>query len=235
MVQNKYGHYVKVFLKDPAGTSRTIRESLANSANYLTLRETFVKQQYWWLASNLLKGTVVVDIGANIGDSAIYFSQFDRVRSVIAYEPMPLMYRYAKSNIQSLPAPLLSKIKLRNVAVGRDEVRRIPREEGSHVSRYDSARSSGEGEEVRSITLERALRGLRNVAVKCDCEGMEYGIFTPEADLSNVYAIQMEYHFGAERLARVLAAKGFRVTHEDNIRKGVGQIYALRNPGRSRR
>ncbi|MEM3846323.1 MAG: FkbM family methyltransferase [Candidatus Parvarchaeota archaeon] len=46
------------------------------------------------------KGKTVVDIGASIGDSAIYFV-LNGADRVIAYEPFPKLYYFASSNIKA--------------------------------------------------------------------------------------------------------------------------------------
>jgi hypothetical protein len=55
----------------------------------------FFNDDYRFLAP---KNHVVIDIGANIGDSAIYFA-LNGARSVIAFEPFPYSYRNALKNI----------------------------------------------------------------------------------------------------------------------------------------
>ena len=46
----------------------------------------------------MLEGRTVIDIGANIADSSIYFA-FEDAAHVIALEPYPTNYRIAKKNI----------------------------------------------------------------------------------------------------------------------------------------
>jgi FkbM family methyltransferase len=227
-MDSKYLHYIKIIASDPVNATKRISESVANVEAYVTLRNTFMRQEYYWLSSNLSRNTTVVDIGANIGDSAIYFSQFDNVKSVIAYEPMPFMFKSAKKNVALLPPTLRTKISLKNLAIGDAGTKRIPQAIGSHVSRYDTLKNHEKGEVIASIPLNQALKGLRNVAIKCDCEGGEYSIFKEDTDLSNVYAIQIEYHLGVKDIVNLLRAKGFSVKHWDTMRKGVGYIYAMR-------
>src|SRR5271157_4477588 len=70
---------------------------LKRSAN---ASEIFYRQPYHWLAEQLKPGTTVIDIGANIGDTAIYFAQFNEVRKVIAYEPLPYLYGLMLENLR---------------------------------------------------------------------------------------------------------------------------------------
>ena len=60
------------------------------------IKEQFMKQQYKWLD---VKGKDVIDIGANIGDSAIYFA-LKGAKHVYAFEPYPYSYYIANKNIR---------------------------------------------------------------------------------------------------------------------------------------
>lgn len=60
------------------------------------LAEIFVDKQWSFLN---VKNKVVIDVGAYIGDSAIYFVRRG-ARKVICFEPHPLLYRYLIENIK---------------------------------------------------------------------------------------------------------------------------------------
>jgi len=60
------------------------------------LREQFVEEAYKWLR---VEGKQVVDVGANIGDTAIYFA-LGGAAHVYALEPYPYSYRLAKRNVE---------------------------------------------------------------------------------------------------------------------------------------
>ena len=49
------------------------------------INENFIKEQYKWLD---VEGKNVVDVGANIGDTAIYFA-LKGAKHVYAFEPYP--------------------------------------------------------------------------------------------------------------------------------------------------
>ena len=57
--------------------------------------EQFIKQAYRWLN---VKEKYVIDIGANIGDTATYFA-LKGARHVYAFEPYPYSYNLAKKHI----------------------------------------------------------------------------------------------------------------------------------------
>lgn len=59
-----------------------------------SLYETFVLEQY----NTEIQGDVI-DIGANIGDSAIYFA-LKGASHIYAFEPLPSIYRIALQNVK---------------------------------------------------------------------------------------------------------------------------------------
>lgn len=191
--------------------------------------EIFYRQEYHWLASALRPGSVVIDIGANIGDTTIYFAQFNEARKVIAYEPVPYLYKMLLEVAER--SGLRGKIKPCNIAIS---------DKRGHMNISDSAAGTGfnirkdaasAGRRVRKITLSDALRNLRNVAIKCDCEGEEQYIFSG-ANLKNVYAIMLEWH-GAEArdsVASALKGKGFDVKIQGKQSGGgqSGYIHATK-------
>jgi len=70
---------------------------------YLLFHEIFIQQPYHWLVERLKPNTTVLDIGANIGDTPVYFSMFPTVKKVVAYEPVLKTYLEGKANINQSP------------------------------------------------------------------------------------------------------------------------------------
>lgn len=52
------------------------------------------------MVKNLRPHTVVIDIGAKVGETAIYFAQWHKIDKVIAYEPMPFLYDKEVENVR---------------------------------------------------------------------------------------------------------------------------------------
>ena len=67
-----------------------------NLSELYVILENFVENQYDWLDA---KDKKVVDIGANIGDTAVYFSKVKKAKEVIAFEPYPYSYNTAKKTL----------------------------------------------------------------------------------------------------------------------------------------
>lgn len=191
------------------------------------LRETFIEQQYKWLITSIRPNTMAIDIGAFIGDSAIYLAMNKEIKQIDAYEPFPDLYYRAKQNIRS--SGFSEKINLHNVGISdMDAEFRLSNMPQGMTSRAQHGRL---GKMVKITTLERVLHGKKNVILKCDCEGEEHKIFRPGTSLPNVYKIQMEYHHGTGSIMDFLKSQGFsakkQVLNANGITSGeVGFIYA---------
>ncbi len=205
-------------VKDPVNTWATIRDARKRLKLYTHLNEVFMEQSYYWLYRRIRPGTTIIDIGAFIGDTAIYFALHPNVVCVRAYEPSPAAQTELLNSLHRLPKQLRYKIEFRACAVMGAEGSIKNKESGLTGSNKVEYAPGG----VKAITLNTALKGLKNVAIKSDCEGAEEHIFS-NADLENVYAIQLEAHNTEATLGRVLRAKGFRVS---GAKAGVGYMYA---------
>lgn len=197
--------------------------------------EIFWHQAYHWLAERLRPGTTVLDLGANIGDSAIYFAQFREAKEVRSYEVSPWYYARMLENLKA--CPIGNKVSAFNAGIGSiDHTIKVGYGMPTGVENINDY-ASLQGKEVRVLTLGHALRGLRNVVIKCDIEGAEAGIFA-DADLSQVYAMIVEWHSMANRgkIAQELGRQRFRFRYgpsEPEAHFGrIGHIYAWREGGK---
>jgi len=188
--------------------------------------DIFVKGAYYWLYERIKPGTTLVDIGANIADSTLYFAMHPNVDRVLAFEPNPGTYGIARELVGK--SPFRDKIVLKNQAVGAGNGKIVVDAEYAG-DRMFSLKEKGGGKgstyEIETVMLNDIISGRRNIVIKSDCEGSEYRIFSDAADLSDVYAIMLEYHSGIQKLGKVLIGKGFRVRTEETSR-GVGFLYA---------
>jgi hypothetical protein len=74
--------------------------------------------------------------------------------------------------------------------------------------------------------------------MKMDCEGCEYGAIVNSHRIGELKQIQVEYHYGPEKIVEALKAAGFRVLVDEPRRvydacmkipdMSVGYIYAWR-------
>ncbi len=167
-----------------------------------------MRKEYSWLK---VKDRVIVDIGANIGDSSIYFAT-QGAKKVYSYEPYPYAFKKAKQN----SARFGTKIKIFNQGVG-SSTKRIKLDANKKYSGGSNLKASKVGKEIKITTLKDIVEShnLRNAILKIDCEGHEYEILlnSDNDTLNRFDAIVLEYHFGYANLAERLKKAGFKVSY----------------------
>jgi FkbM family methyltransferase len=194
--------------------------------------DTFLKNTYRFLP---VKGKIVVDIGANIGDTAIYFA-LHGASKIIALEPYPRNYELAKKNIEANIFSDKIVILLAGCAAKRGNITIDPNK--SDI--FGSIVKSEYGIEIPLLTLEDVLNeyGISEAILKIDCEGCEYEVILSASDnvLKRFSDIHIEYHYGYRDLKEKLEKSGFNVSVTKPARnlsrmnkQYVGHIYAKRN------
>lgn len=204
--------------------------------NTLTgIKEQFIEEPY---AGVDFKGREVLDIGASIGDSAIYFA-LNGAKHVVGLEPYPFTYNVAKMNVRS--TGLAPKITLLNQACRSREGTTIIDSNFQNNDRH-ALKHFRNGKRIKVNSLAGILRDHHIIdgVLKLDCEGYEYEIIE-NADpdlLSRFKSIVIEYHFGYKQLEEKLRRCGFNVRHtlpfhinriDDKTNVLCGFIYAERN------
>ena len=170
-----------------------------------------------------VKDKIVVDIGASIGDTPIYFA-LRGAKKVIAFEPFPKIFGLARRNVEE--NGLQDKIVLVNAGCGYDgrvRVREdIETDAGTQLIDQDS------GVEVPVYSLNTIVRmfNIEDAVLKVDCEGCEYELFKTATDetLSKFRQIMIEYHYGYKELVKRLKKANFKVKHSIPIRTKRGMI-----------
>ena len=160
-----------------------------------------------------VKGRDVVDVGAYFGDSAIKFA-LRNARHVYAFEPYPYSYRIARKNIEL--NRLEDCVKLINAGCGpKDRVYRISKSYRNLAG--SDMKSTGRGKQINVYSLDTIVRRyrLRNAVMKIDCEGCEYGVLLNASSktIRSFSSILIEYHYGYERLEKLLGREGFNIKH----------------------
>ncbi len=201
----------------------------------LALKENFFNNDYRFASSS--KPITVIDIGANIGDSSIYFASRSPKAKIVAIEPSKETFKQLQENImlnnfskQIMPLNLAvykkkTKIKLFN-----------PGPSGQR-SLYQK-RGTKKFELVSTITMKEIFQKYkikRCDFLKLDCEGAEYDILTaiPETLFPQIRQIALECHpvkdHNPQELQKFLEKQGFRV-HQANhhIEKDISYLYATR-------
>jgi FkbM family methyltransferase len=186
--------------------------------------EQFIDEEYSWLD---VKGKVVVDIGATVGDTAIYFA-IKGAKHVYAVEPFLNSYNIAKRNIQL--NKLTKKITLLNKALSKnkgfvymkklDEIR-------TGISLNDGISPNGRKIEILSLEDIVDRYKIKRGVLKLDCEGCEYeSILNSSTEtLRHFDQIALEYHYGYINIKKKLEEAGFEVKHTTPKYSGYDNIF----------
>ncbi len=199
------------------------------------LKENFLDDQY---RSIDVSGKDLVDIGAGIGDTAIYFA-INGARHVYAYEPFPYRYKIAVKNV--LANKLGKLVTLANEGcTGENTTIKVS---NTYKSGAGSSLSQGSrGQSIRIRSLEHVVKKfrLKNAVLKLDCEGCEYDVILKSSSntLASFSSMIIEYHYGQEALVKHLRDCGFSVKFteprpsynvEEKRHMRMGIITAVKN------
>lgn len=172
----------------------------------LMMVERFIDDEYGWIE---VDKRVVIDVGANIGDSVLYFAH-KGAAFVYGFEPERAAFETSERN---LARNHIENALVENVAVTRDGIGGV-----------------AFNEVLRRVTAEHPAA---DIVCKIDCEGCEYELITPESLNSEVMRrvkqVMIEYHQrgSPEPLRRTLLGFGFEVRLSPGS-PGVGWVRARR-------
>ena len=151
------------------------------------LREIFMEEIY---SSSLSTHPTIVDCGAHIGLSVIYFYKKNPTAKIIAFEPDGGNFELLAKNCSFIPK---GNLDLRNEAVWHENT------ELSFISRGDMSSKIGEDEGLH-ITKVKAIK-LKDIIneeidfLKLDIEGAEYLVVKDiESKLPLIKNVFLEYH-----------------------------------------
>jgi len=171
--------------------------------------------------------TVIVDLGANIGMSAAFFSHRYGNARVIALEPDPAVAELASRNLAGF-----KRAEVRGLAVGgRSGVARFYRTPGQSWGgsffQKDWARHTAI--DVPTVTLDSLIEELGHIDIlKLDIEGAETEVLASALRLSEVGLILGEFHAVDETSeATIREALAGRTLVDDNMAGGKGTFVAL--------
>ena len=176
-------------------------------------REIFVNEIYRFRATT--DSPRIIDGGANIGLSVLYFKRLYPASSVLAFEPDIRLWGLLQKNINTFG---VTDVEAVNAAIWS---------ENSHLSFY--VEGSDSGSLVNSARQSRAVQKVRGQRLrdllerhvdflKLDIEGAETRVLEDcRTELKNVENVFVEYHsFIGEKqtlslLLRILEESGFRL------------------------
>ncbi|MGI8484769.1 MAG: FkbM family methyltransferase [Thermomicrobiales bacterium] len=164
-----------------------------------SVKEATVDLLYTRYGFPVQPGWTVVDIGAAIGEFAVYVGNADSRNRVLAFEPFPesvmLLCNNIRlnnlANVQVFPVAVSSKPGTMMLDVSSGEPLKI---ESKSVTTGTESRIA-----VNSVSLKDVLSHTEHDRIdllKLDCEGSEYDILLTATDevLQRINRIVMEYH-----------------------------------------
>lgn len=160
-----------------------------------------------------LEGRTVIDIGANIGDSAILFAS--KGARVYAFEPVPRCYKGLFENVYI--NGLQDKVVAFNVGLGNeDKVVEVGISPASLIGFSLIQPSHSKSTDNETIRIVEPISFMKENGInscdllKVDCEGCEVGLLKDSSLLSFLRPekVVVEWHFG-NRAAVVERLRGF--------------------------
>jgi FkbM family methyltransferase len=211
------------------------RLRIGRGTDHVPIIEIFLRKDY----GEIPDGSVIVDLGANIGTFSVYAAtSASRVR-VYAYEPMPDFFRLMRANV-SLNG-LDASVTCFEMAVAADRADRelVVAAAGLHFPTLvlPPQTTPTASRRVHCTDLLKILdtnRLPRVDIVKMDVEGSEYDILygMPSDAFHRIRELRMEYHnldherCNVAHLKRFLGAQGYDVTRETATTPDNGTLWA---------
>jgi FkbM family methyltransferase len=193
-------------------------------------REIFLRETYRFQAR--VANPVIVDCGANIGMSVLYFKWLYPAAEIHAFEPDPVTFRLLRRNVlgNSLPSVYLYNSAV-GAATGQTDFFTDDAEPGSLLMSTDPLRTPKRRLRVPMMALSEFLSHRRIDLLKLDVEGAEADVLANLAGhgtLEQVPDLLIEFHHQvpghAARLSdflRILESHGFHytlaATHPPNV------------------
>ena len=183
-----------------------------NKQEYHTIKREVWGQDIYYFKSNN-PSPFIIDIGAHIGISVLYFKQLYENSTILAFEPNPISFETLKQNIQ---INQLEGISLINKAVSSQEgvstfyIDDSKENWQSNSSLLEHSWTGKEKTKAIQIQCTRLDNYVKNMPVidmlKIDTEGSEETILKSHKEILNkVKNITVEYHPIAKgKLKRIL-------------------------------
>lgn len=214
-----------------------------SNEEFYILNEIFIRSDYDFTT---VSKAVIIDIGANIGITSLFFSQFDFVEKIYAFEPVKDTYEQAEYNF-SLNSKMHKVASIKNIGLGKSSRKEFflfdklwkgnAGFRGLESPSYLQNKTATEREvqiEDASIELEAIITANpgRKIIVKMDCEGGEYEIIEglyASGMIQSINVLLLEWHdHGSRKLEKILLDSGFDFFSK-NFDELTGMIYAYKD------
>ncbi|MEC4891514.1 MAG: FkbM family methyltransferase [Oscillatoria sp. PMC 1050.18] len=186
---------------------------LVDPASFLFMYKEIFQQEIYKFKAQKTNPTII-DCGANIGLSILYFKQLYPESKIIAFEPDRKVFKILEKNVKQFS---FSDIELVEKAIWSSETTLEFMSEGADGGRIVQLESEREKYQVSTIRLREYLTQPVEF-VKLDIEGAETEVVQDCQDLlRNIDNLFVEYHsFVNERqsvdiILKILSEAGFRI------------------------
>ncbi len=206
---------------------------------FFILNEVFVENEYNFITNS---ASIVIDIGANIGISSLFFSKLNYVEKIYAFEPVKGTFEQAQYNL-ALNDKIHKVEWIKNIGLGKEDYKDtfiFNKDSKGKVgvrSKLSLNNDSAVETEVQicdaSIEISKVLKDIKakKIILKIDCEGAEYEIFEniyKSGVINQVDLIMLEWHDkGPQLIEKILIDSGFEIFSK-NICPISGIIYAFK-------
>lgn len=223
--------------------SHNVSFYIKNILNTFAINEVFIENAY---NIDISKPSTVIDIGMNIGDTAIYFALMPNVKEVFAFEPFKDTYEQAVYNFE-LNKDLSEKIHPYNFGISdkNETIENIlfsPENSGGMTSSKQYVKDIDihpiekhtADIELKSVNevFQKIFNETKNkIILKIDCEGAEYEIFDAldkSGLINNIDYILLEYHYGSKKLLDIFEKNNFIAFPKYTLGEHIGFISAVK-------
>ena len=215
------GRRLDLEMKSPIRGKISLREV---GSDILTFDEVIKEEVYKGVLTHLRHCETIIDLGANIGLTSLYFGSHYPSSKLFAVEPNPDTYEILTSNLKQLIE--VGRCRTLKVAVWGDEktlVADSSRPTG-HYSAFATKEASKEGGEaiINGLPIQKIISssGFHRIdLLKVDIEGAEVELFKGDLGwLRRVRTIAIEFHNGsreASRFDEIMRSYDFHVYDHD--------------------
>ena len=191
------------------------RFELVDGASFVACYESIVRRGTYRFTSPV-DAPYVIDCGANVGVSVVYFKQMYPQSRILAFEADPAVFSTLEANVQRAE---FANVELVNKAVWTERGEIPFWHEGADAGRIARPADNG-GNDLSPVPTVRLRDYLREPVdlLKLDIEGAEVDVLLDCGDaLRNVRTLFVEYHSFASQAQRLdllmatLTSAGFRL------------------------
>ncbi len=140
----------------------------------------FEQNELLFLRDNLGKNKVIVDVGANIGNHLVFFSQYMSPKKIFPFEPNKICCDILIDNISN--NNLENLVDYRGIGLGIGEKAENYRLEISNPNNLGAAKLT-KGGDIAVVALDEILKDCKFDFIKIDVEGMELDVLAGAKNL----------------------------------------------------